>query len=152
MRGGVSFAGVLGAVGGAGRRRTGTTFTGLLAAGVPGAYFGAVVAGLLAVVTEPLRDPAAMAGLAVLGTVGGCLVAILTRWAPAVHRRVAVFTVGGLVSFPLAVSIGQLQHPWAEVGIGFIAAGWLIRAGHYVSAAWRGRVRRPAAGLAVRVR
>jgi hypothetical protein len=133
MRGGVSFAGVLGA-------------------GVPGAYFGAVVAGLLAVVVEQVRDPAAIAGLAVLGAVGGSLVAILTRWAPAVHRRVAVFTAGGLVSFPLAVFIGQLQHQWAEVGIGFMAAGWLIRAGHYVSSAWRGRVRWPAAGLAVRVR
>jgi hypothetical protein len=133
MRGGVSFAGVLGA-------------------GVSGAYFGAVVAGLLAVVVGQVRDPAAMAGLAVLGAVGGWLVAILTRWAPAVHRRVVVFTAGGLVSFPLAVFIGQLQHQWAEVGIGFMAAGWLIRAGHYVSSAWRGRVRWPAAGLAVRVR
>ena len=74
------------------------------------------------------------------------------RWAPAVHHRVAVFTAGGLVSFPLAVSIGQLQHQWAEVGIGFMAAGWLIRAGHYVYSAWAGRMRRPAAKLAVRVR
>jgi hypothetical protein len=106
MRGGVSFAGVLGA-------------------GVPGAYFGAVAAGLLAVVTGQVRDPAAMAGLAVLGAAGGWLVAILTRWAPAVHRRVAVFTGGGLVSFPLAVSIGQLQHQWAEVGIGsWPLGGW----------------------------
>jgi hypothetical protein len=133
MRGGVSFAGVLGA-------------------GVPGAYFGAVAAGLLAVVTGQVRDPAAMAGLAVLGAAGGWLVAILTRWAPAVHRRVAVFTAGGLVSFPLAVSIGQLQHQWAEVGIGFVAAGWLVRAGRCLSSARRGRVRRLAVGPAVRVR
>jgi hypothetical protein len=138
MRGGVSFAGVTGA-------------------GVPGAYFGAVAAGLLAVVTGQVRDPVAMAGLAmaelaVLGAAGGWLVAILTRWAPAVHRRVAVFTAGGLVSFPLAVSIGQLQHQWAVVGIGFVAAGWLVRAGRYVSSARRGRVRRPAVMLAARVR
>lgn len=132
--------------------RGGVSFTGALRAGVPGAYFGAVVAGLLAMVTEQVRDPAAMTGLAVLGAVGGWLVATLTRWAPAVHHRVAVFTAGGLVSFPLAVSIGQLQHQWAEVGIGFMAAGWLIRAGHYVYSAWAGRMRRPAAKLAVRVR
>lgn len=132
--------------------RGGVSFAGVLGAGVPGAYFGAVAAGLLAVVTEQVRDPAAMAGLAVLGAAGGWLLAILTRWAPALHRRVTVFTAGGLVSFPLAVSIGQLQHQWAEVGIGFIATGWLIQAGRYVSSARRGRVRRPAAGLAVRVR
>jgi hypothetical protein len=128
------------------------TFTGLLAAGAPGAYCGAVAAGLLAVVTGQVLHPAAMAGLAVLGAVGGLLAAMLTGWAPAVHRRVVVFTVVGLVSLPLAVCIGQLQHQWATWGVGLVAAGWLIRTGRYVSWGRRGRVRRPEAGLAVPVR
>ena len=128
------------------------TFIGLLGAGAPGAYCGAAAAGLLAVVTGQVRDPAGLVALAVVGAVGGWLVAMLTRWAPAVHHRVAVFTSGGLVSFPLAVSFGQLQPPWAQVGFGFVAAGWLIRVGRYLFCARRGPVRRLEVGLAVRVR
>ena len=134
------------------RTRTGMTFTGLLGAGAPGAYFGAVAAGSLAVVTGQVRDPAAIPGLAVLGAVGGCLAAMLTRWAPAVHRRIAVLTAVGLVSLPLAVCIGQLPHQWAEVGISLMAVGWLMRVGRYVSCARRGQMRRPETGLAVRIR
>lgn len=149
-----SVVGLLSAVGCARRRRMargGMTFTGLLGAGGVGAYFGAAGAGLFAVVTGQVNDPAAMVGLAVMGAVGGWLLAMLTRWAPAVNRRVLVFVVGGLVSFPLAFSVPWQSHQWAEVGVGLMAVGWLIRAGRYLSAARRGRVLQSPAGMFVRV-
>jgi hypothetical protein len=110
--GGISFAGVLGAVGGARRGRAGMTFIGLLGAGAPGAYFGAAAAGVLPVVTGQVREPAGLVGLAMMGAVGGWLVAMLTRWAPAVHHRVVVFTAGGLVSFPPLAGL-QAGTGWA---------------------------------------
>ncbi|MGH3811785.1 MAG: hypothetical protein ACRDUV_04930, partial [Pseudonocardiaceae bacterium] len=81
----------------------------------------AVVAGLLAVVTGQAFAagspwPAGAPVLALLGAVGGWFLARLTRARLALSRRTLVFTVGGLVSLPLAVAIGQL-HQMSSVGI-----------------------------------
>ncbi len=103
--------------------RGGISFAGLIGAAAAGAYLGAVVAGLLAVVTGQAFAAGSpwLAGapvLALLGAVGGWLLARLTRarLAPRLSRRTLVFTVVGLVSFPLAVAVGQL-HQMGSVGI-----------------------------------
>lgn len=124
--------------------RGGISFAGLIGAAAVGAYLGAVVAGLLAVVTGQVFAigspwPAGAVVLALLGAVGGWLVARLTRarLAPRLFRRTLVFTVGGLVSLPLAIAIGQL-HQVDSVGIVLVViAGW-ARIISYVT----GRLRR----------
>ncbi|MGH3935987.1 MAG: hypothetical protein ACRDS1_13590, partial [Pseudonocardiaceae bacterium] len=78
-------------------------------------------AGLLAVLTGQAFAagspwPAGAAVLALLGAAGGGALAGLTRLAPRLSRRTLVFTLGGLVSLPLAVAIGQL-HQVGSVGI-----------------------------------
>jgi hypothetical protein len=109
--------------------RGGISFAGLVGAAAAGAYVGAVAAGLLAVLTGQVFAagspwPAGVGVLAVLGAAGGWLLARLTRLASALDRRVLVLTVGGLVSLPLAVAIGQLWHG-GSVGVGLVMiAGW----------------------------
>lgn len=107
----------------------GVSFAGLLGAAAAGAYVGAVAAGLLAVLTGQVFAagspwPAGVGVLAVLGAAGGWLLARLTRLALALDRRVLVLTVGGVVSLPLAVAIGQLRQA-GSVGIVLVMiAGW----------------------------
>jgi hypothetical protein len=111
--------------------RGGFSFAGLIGAAAVGAYLGAVVAGLLAVVTGQVFAagspwPAGSGVLALLGAAGGWLVAGLTRarLAPRLFRRTLVCTLGGLVSLPLAIAIGQL-HQVGGVGIVLVViAGW----------------------------
>lgn len=111
--------------------RGGISFAGLIGAAAVGAYLGAVAAGLLAVVTGQVFAagspwPAGAGVLALLGAAGGWLVAGLTRsrLAPRLPRRTLVFTLGGLVSLPLAVAIGQLRQ-MDSVGIVLVViAGW----------------------------
>lgn len=106
--------------------RGGISFGGLIRAAGAGAYLGAAVAGLLAVLTGHAFAagspwPAGAPVLALLGAAGGWLLARLThmRLAPKLSRRTLVFTVGGFVSFPLAVAIGQL-HQVDSVGIALV--------------------------------
>jgi hypothetical protein len=115
----------------------GISFAGLIGAAAAGAYLGAVVAGLLAVVTGQALAadspwPAGAGVLALLGAAGGWLLSGLTRTrlAPGLSRRTLVFTLGGLVSprglvsLPLAVAFGQL-HRVGGVGIVLVViAGW----------------------------
>ncbi|MGH4009676.1 MAG: hypothetical protein ACRDTH_16255, partial [Pseudonocardiaceae bacterium] len=111
--------------------RGGISFAGLIGAAAVGAYLGAVVAGLLSVATGQAFAvgspwPAGAPVLALLGAAGGCLVARLTRarLVPRLSRRTLVFTLGGLVSLPLAIAIGQL-HQVDSVGIALVViAGW----------------------------
>jgi hypothetical protein len=118
--------------------RGGISFAGLIGAAGAGAYLGAVVAGLLAVLTGQAFTtgspwPAGAGGLALLGGAGGWLVAHLTRARLALRlsRRVLVFTLGGLVSFPLAVALGQL-HQVGSVGIGLVMIGGWVGIIRYV--------------------
>jgi hypothetical protein len=104
--------------------RGGISFAGLVGAAAAGAYVGAAAAGLLAVLTGQVFAagspwPAGVGVLAVFGAAGGWLLARLTPLALAVDRRVLVLTVGGLVSLPLAVAIGQL-HQAGSVGTGLV--------------------------------
>lgn len=106
--------------------RGGISFGGLIRAAGAGAYLGVAVAGLLAVFTGQVFAagspwPAGAPVLALLGAVGGWLLARLTRprLAPRLSRRTLVLTVGGLVSLPLAVAIGQL-HQVGSVGIAVV--------------------------------
>ncbi|MGH3927230.1 MAG: hypothetical protein ACRDS1_16225 [Pseudonocardiaceae bacterium] len=94
--------------------RGGISFGGLIRAAGVGAYLGATVAGLLAVLTGQAFAagspwPAGAPVLALLGAAGGWLLARLTRarLVPRLARRTSVFIVGGLVSLPLAVAIGS---------------------------------------------
>jgi hypothetical protein len=112
--------------------RGGISFAGLVGAAAAGAYFGAAAAGLLAVLTGQVFAPgspwpAGVGVLAVLGAAGGWLLARLTRLAPALERRALVLTVGGLVSLPLAVAIGQL-HQAGSIGIGLVMIAGLAGA------------------------
>lgn len=111
--------------------RGGISFAGLIGAAAAGAYLGAVVAGLLAVLTGQAFAagspwPAGVGVLALLGAAGGWLLAQLTRarLAPRLSRRTLVFALGGLVSLPLAIASGQL-HQVDSVGIVLVViAGW----------------------------
>ena len=100
------------------------SFAGVVGAAATGAYLGAAVAGLLALLTGQVFDagspwPAGAGVLAVLGAAGGWLVARLTQLALTMNRRTLVFTVAGAASFPLAVAVGQL-HQVGSVGIGLV--------------------------------
>ncbi|MGH3934006.1 MAG: hypothetical protein ACRDS1_03315 [Pseudonocardiaceae bacterium] len=106
--------------------RGGISFGGMIGAAGAGAYLGAVVAGLLAVLTGQAFAagspwPAGVGVLALLGAAGGWLLARLTpaRLVPRLSHRTLMFTVGGFVSLPLAVAIGQL-HQVGSVGIGLV--------------------------------
>ncbi|MGH4011275.1 MAG: hypothetical protein ACRDTH_24465 [Pseudonocardiaceae bacterium] len=111
--------------------RGGISFAGLIGAAAVGAFLGAVVAGLLAVLTGQAFAagspwPAGAGVLALLGAAGGWLLARLTRarLAPRLFRRTLMFTLGGLVSLPLAIAVGQL-HQVDSVGIVLVViAGW----------------------------
>ncbi|MGH3777035.1 MAG: hypothetical protein ACRDRR_15125 [Pseudonocardiaceae bacterium] len=121
--------------------RGGISFAGLVGAAAAGAYFGAATAGLLAVLTGQALvagNPwsAGVTVLALLGAAGGWLLGRLTSLAPALDRRALVFTVGGLVSFPLAVAIGQLRQV-GSVGIGLVMIAGLVSVLVYVFARWR---------------
>lgn len=125
--------------------RGGISFAGLVGAAAAGAYVGAVAVGLLAVLTGQVFAagspwPAGVGVLAVLGAAGGWLLARLTRLAPALDRRVLVLTVGGLVSLPLAVAIGQLRHG-GSVGIGLVMIAGLVGAVTHVRARRRAATR-----------
>ena len=125
----------------------GITFPGVVGAAASGAYVGAVVAGLLALVTGQVFDagspwPAGAGVLALMGAVGGWLFARLSWLALRMHRRILVFTVAGLVSFPLAVAIGQL-HQVDSIGIGLVMITGCASAIRYVSHRRRRVVRRP---------
>lgn len=122
----------------------GISFAGLIAAGTVGAYFSAVVAGLLAVLTGQAFVvgspwPAGVGVLALLGAVGGCLLAGITRarLVPGLSRRTLVFAIGGLVSLPLAVAVGQL-HQLGGVGIVLVVIAGLAGIIRYLT----GRLRR----------
>ena len=124
--------------------RGGISFVGLIGAAAVGAYLGAAVAGLLAVVTGQAFAvgspwPGGVSVLALLGAVGGWLVAQLTRMrlAPGLSRRTLVFTLSGVVSLPLAVAIGQLHKVDSAGIILVVIAGWVGIIG-YVT----GRLRR----------
>lgn len=112
--------------------RGGLSFAGLIGAAAGGAYLGATVAGMLAVMTGQAFAvgspwPAGAGVLALLGAAGGWLLAQLTRTrlAPEMPRRTLVFTLGGLVSLPLAIAIGQL-HQLDGVGtVLVVIAGWV---------------------------
>lgn len=111
VRGGVGFAGMIGAMG-------------------VGAYLGAALAGLLAVLTgqafaEGSPWPGGAVALAVLGAVAGGLVAGLTALAWTLRRRPLLLVLGGLVSLPLATAIGQLDQV-DSVGVGLVAAGGVV--------------------------
>jgi hypothetical protein len=115
--------------------RGGISFAGVVGAAATGAYLGAAVAGLLALLTGQVFDaaspwPAGAGVLAVLGAVGGWLVARLIRLALTMNRRTFVFTVAGAVSCPLAVASGQL-HRVSSVGISLVMiAGCAGAVGH----------------------
>lgn len=119
----------------------GVSFAGLVGATAAGAYVGAVAAGALAVLTGQVFAagspwPAGVGVLAVLGTIGGWLLSRLTRLAPTLERRTLVWTVGGLVSLPLAVAIGQLRQA-GGVGIGLVMIDGLAGAVTHVRASRR---------------
>lgn len=114
--------------------RGGISFTGVIGAAAGGVYLGAVLAGLLALITGHVFDagspwPAGASVLALLGAAGGWLFAQLSRRAITMHRRTLLFTVAGLVSLPLAVAIGQL-HQVGSIGIGLVViagCGGIVR-------------------------
>lgn len=127
--------------------RGGISFAGLVASAATGAYLGAAAAGLLALLTGQVFDagspwPAGASVLAVLGAAGGWLSARFTRLGLAMNHRTLAFTVAGLVSFPLAVAIGQL-HQVGSVGIGLVMIGGLTGVVSYVSHRRRRVMRRP---------
>jgi hypothetical protein len=110
----------------------GISFAELIAAGTVGAYFSAVVAGLLAVITGQAFAGGSLwlagAGvLALFGAVGGWLLAGITRarLVPKMSRRTLAFALGGLVSLPLAVAVGQL-HQVGGVGIVMVVLAGLV--------------------------
>lgn len=136
--------------------RGGISFAGVVGAAATGAYFGAAVAGLLALLTGQVFDagspwPAGAGVLAVLGAASGWLVARLTRLALTMNRRTLVFTVTGAVSFPLAVAIGQL-HQVGGVGIGLVMIAGCASAVGHVANCRRRVIRRPSARSARVVR
>ncbi|MGH3901180.1 MAG: hypothetical protein ACRDTA_23605 [Pseudonocardiaceae bacterium] len=125
-------------------RTWGIRFGGLIRAAAAGAYLGAAVAGLIAVLTGQAFAAGSpwLAGapvLALFGAVGGWFLARLTRarLVPRLPRRTLVFTVGGLVSLPLAVAIGQL-HQVGNVGIALVMIAGCAGIVSYVT----GRLRR----------
>lgn len=118
VRGGVGFAGMIGATG-------------------VGAYLGAALAGLLAVLTgQAFADDSPWPGgavvLAVLGAGGGGLVTGLTALAWTMRHRTLLLVLGGLVSLPLATAIGQL-HQADSIGIGLVAVGGVVGMRVYVT-------------------
>ena len=117
----------------------GISFAGLIAAGTVGAYFSVVVAGLLAVLTGQAFAagspwPAGVGVLALLGVVGGWLLAGVSRarLVPELSRRTLVFALGGLVSLPLAVAVGQL-HQVGGVGIVLVVTAGLVSISRYLT-------------------
>lgn len=127
--------------------RGGVSFAGVIAAAATGAYLGAAIAGLLALLTGQVFAagspwPAGVSVLALLGAVGGWLLARLTRLALMVNRRTLVFTVAGLISFPLAVAIGQLRQV-GSIGIGLVMIAGLTGVVTHVSSRRRRAMRRP---------
>ncbi|MGH3549507.1 MAG: hypothetical protein ACRDQU_15660 [Pseudonocardiaceae bacterium] len=119
----------------------GISFAGWLGACAVGIYFGMVVAGLLAVLTGQGGStwPAAVVLAAVLGAVGGWLLAGFSRGrpVPSYSRRTLVCTVGGLVSFPLALAAGEL-HQLGGVGIVLVVGAGVVGIARYL----RRRLRR----------
>lgn len=110
----------------------GVSVAGLVGAAAAGAYLGAAAAGLLAVLSGQVFAagspwPAGAGVLAILGAAGGWLVSRFTRVVPTLQRRAWVLSVGGLVSVPLAVALGQL-HQGGSVGVGLVMIAGLATA------------------------
>ena len=117
----------------------GVSFAGLIAAGAVGAYFSVVVAGVVAVFTGQAFAagspwPGGVGVLALLGVVGGWLLAGISRArvVPELSRRTLVFAIGGLVSLPLAVAVGQL-HQVGGVGVVLVVTAGLVGIMRYLS-------------------
>ena len=92
-----------------------------------GAYLGAALAGLIAVITGQAFAapwPAAVPVLAVLGGAVGAAVSWLTRrwFAPRLRHRFLVLSGAGIPTLPLAVAIGQF-HAIASVDLLLIFLG-----------------------------
>lgn len=110
----------------------------LIGAGGLGAYLGAAVAGLVAVVTGQALSAGSpwLAGvpvLAVLGAGVGAAIARVTRswFLPGIRRRMEVFTAVGVVVLPLAAAFGQLR--WSgSVGILLVLAGGIATMAIYL--------------------
>jgi hypothetical protein len=104
-------------------------FTRLIGAAGLGAYLGAAIAGLFALLTGEVFAPSntwlvALPILAVLGAgIGGLAGWLTRRWlAPRTPRRRLTFVVAGAVALPLATAIGQL-HAIDVVGVPLVFAG-----------------------------
>ena len=118
-----------------------------------GAYLGAALAGLIAVVAGQAFSTGspwltALPVLAVLGAGLGAAIARLTRrwFLPHVRRRMLVFTVSNVLVLPLAVAIGQL-HSIETIGILLVFAGGATTLAMYLrTAAGRTRRARPNPG------
>jgi len=107
----------------------------LTAAGGLGCYLGAAAAGLAAAVTGHAFEPASpwLAGApvgALLGTGVGVVVAARTRgWlAPRLPHRIALFSLAGLLTMPLASAVGQLRAI-ASFALPLIAVGAMLTVG-----------------------
>jgi hypothetical protein len=113
-----------------------------------GAYLGAALAGLIAVITGQAFTapwPAAVPVLALLGCgVGASIAWITRRWfLPRIRHRMLVLAAAGVLVLPLAAAIGQF-HAIGSIGIllVFLGGATTLTIYHRASRATTGRARR----------